>query len=131
MAWAQADLIITGGRVYAADLSGRQAEAVAIKGDRVLALGTRQEVAEFRGPATEVVELQGQTVLPGLIDAHCHVIGLGLARAAIDLNYPRARSVADICRLVEERAHSQPPGTWVRGRGYDHLRLQERRHPTR
>lgn len=109
----------------------RIAEGVAVAGERILAVGDQDEVMSYRGPGTEVVDLKGRAVLPGLIDSHCHIVGLGLARTGIDLNYPRARSIADICRLVAERAAAQPPGTWIRGRGYDHLRLEERRHPTR
>ncbi|MDI6824453.1 MAG: amidohydrolase [Bacillota bacterium] len=146
MVQIRADLILVGGRVWeggaaaggyriaegAAVAGGyRIAEGVAVAGERILAVGDRDEVMSYRGPGTEVVDLKGRAVLPGLIDSHCHIVGLGLARTAIDLNYPRARSIADICRLVAERAAAQPPGTWIRGRGYDHLRLEERRHPTR
>ena len=135
-----ADLILVGGRVWGRDPhkdglaaagSLAAAEGVAVAGERILAVGTRDEVMSYRGRGTEVVELGGRTVLPGFIDAHCHIVGLGLARAAIDLNYPRVKSIADIRRLVAERATTQPAGTWIRGRGYDHLRLAERRHPVR
>jgi len=134
-----ADMILVGGRVWRhphedglAPAGARgAAEGVAVAGERILAVGTRDEVMSYRGRGTEVVDLGGRTVLPGLIDSHCHIVGLGLARAAIDLNYPGVKSIADICRLVAERAATQPPGTWIRGRGYDHLRLAERRHPTR
>lgn len=129
MAAVAADLILVNGRVWRP--AGGAAEGVAVAGGRIVAVGDRQAVMAWRGARTEVIDLGGRAVLPGFIDAHCHVLGLGLARTAIDLGYPRARSIADIRRLVADRAAEQPPGTWVRGRGYDHLRLEERRHPTR
>ncbi len=126
-----ADLILTNGSVQTAEEGGRVAEAVAVTGSRITAVGAAGEVMALRGAGTTVIDLRGRTVLPGLIDAHCHLLGLGLARRAIDLNYPKARSVAGICLLVEERTRLFSPGAWIRGRGYDQLRLEERRHPTR
>src|SRR5690606_7569272 len=63
--------------------------------------------------------------------AHCHLVLEGGMRDTLNLKWPAVKSIRDIQNLVAEAARRQPPGTWIRGRGYDHRRLAERRHPTR
>jgi Amidohydrolase family len=66
---------------------------------------------------------------PGFIDAHCHLTGLGMAMASIDCKALGMQSIEALQKAVYERAATQPPGTWIRGRGYDQTRLREGRHP--
>lgn len=75
IAKAQADVILVGGAVFTADSARPRAEAVAIKGDRIQGVGSEREIRALAGPATRVVDVRGKTVLPGLIDAHVHVLG--------------------------------------------------------
>ncbi len=127
----RADLVFVGGRVHTVNAADDVVEAVAVRDGRILAAGGDAEVRSLAGPGTRVVELRGRSLLPGFIDAHCHVVGLGMAKASIDCKAPGMQSIEMLQKAVRARAEQQPPGTWIRGRGYDHSRLSERRHPTR
>jgi predicted amidohydrolase YtcJ len=127
----QADLIFTGGRVHIIDAGGHEAEALAVAGDRILRAGSDAEICALAGPQTRTVELRGRSLLPGFIDAHCHFTWLGGAQSEIDCKAPGMGSIAALAEAVRERAATLPPGTWIRGRGYDQSRLAERRHPNR
>lgn len=123
-------LILTGGRIFCG-LHDGFAEAIALDGDRVLATGSAAEIAEMAGPDTRIVELAGRTAVPGLNDAHMHLLPLGLNMKQINLRPESgANSIAEILRRVAERAKAAKPGEWIKGRGYDHNELAERRHPT-
>jgi predicted amidohydrolase YtcJ len=131
-----ADLLLTGGRVYtlawgepAADGTRAEdaprsangwkpdAEAVAIRGDRIVFAGSARDAQAYRGPATRVVDLPGLTVVPGLIDSHTHVVGLGEARRRVDLI--GVETAAEAVRRVAARAAAVPKGSWIVGRGWD------------
>jgi predicted amidohydrolase YtcJ len=127
----RADLIFTGGRVHTVNATNDVVPALAVGGGRVLLAGSDDAVSALAGPDTRVVELKGRSLLPGFIDAHAHLAGLGMAEIAIDGKAPGMQSIAALQRAVRERAAAQPAGTWIRGRGYDQSRLAERRHPNR
>jgi hypothetical protein len=131
MAEERADLIFTGGVVHTVDANDSIAEAVAVASGRILVAGSNAEVRATAGPSTEHVELRGRSLLPGFIDSHAHFVGVGAAQDAIDCKAPGMDSIAALVEAVRERAETQPPGTWIRGRGYDHTRLVEGRHPNR
>ncbi len=82
-------------------------------------------------PGTEVINLNGRTIAPGINDAHCHPLYLGLSLTDVDASSPPNRTVADIVARVAERVSATPSGAWVSGRGYDQARLEDQRHPTR
>jgi predicted amidohydrolase YtcJ len=105
------------------------AEALAVRDGRIAAVGSREEVERERDRETEVVDLGGTTVLPGFIDPHNHFAIGALESFWADCR--RARSIAEIQRRMAEAARRTPDGGWVRGLGYDHHALAERRHPTR
>ena len=108
-----ADLVLTGGRVRTLDPERPKADAVAIAGGRILAVGDEREVLALRAPATQVVELDGATVLPGLVDSHLHpTFGLDLA-AGLDL------SGCTTLAQVREALATAPGGDWVQGWGLD------------
>jgi predicted amidohydrolase YtcJ len=127
----QADLIFTGGAVHTVNAANDVVPALAVGGGLVLRAGSDAEVRALAGPATRVVELRGRSLLPGFIDAHAHLAGLGMAEISIDCKAAGMQSIAALQRAVRERAERQPAGTWIRGRGYDQSRLAERRHPNR
>jgi predicted amidohydrolase YtcJ len=127
----RADIVFVGGRVHTVDSANSIAEAVAVAGDRILATGSNAVIRALAGPGTRVVELNGRSLLPGFIDAHCHTVGVGASRVAIDCKAPGMGSIAALQEAVRQRAASQPPGTWIRGRGYDQMKLAEGRHPNR
>ena len=126
-----ADLIFVGGRVHTVNATNDIVPALAVGGGRILAAGDDAEIRALAGPGARVVELRGRSLLPGFIDGHCHLTGLGMAAASIDCKAPGMQSIAALQAAVKQRAASQPPGTWIRGRGYDQSRLKEKRHPNR
>ena len=108
------DLIVTNGRVYVGSAS-RFAEAVAIRGNKILRVGTNREIKRLRRAQTTVIDAHGASVLPGFNDAHVHLIGGGLALS--DVSLLDAATVEAIQSKVNAFAASHPERTWVRGRG--------------
>ena len=124
-----ADLVLLNGHVITLDESGTIADAVAIVGDRVAFVGTNEEVREWMGPETRALDLEGNTVTPGLLDAHAHFSGGAVDRLfVLDLSYPGVQSVADIVEAVRERVELAEPGDWILGRGWDEGKLEELRY---
>ncbi len=108
-----ADLILQGGVVYTVEPDQRRAQAVAVRDGRIVAVGTRRDVARHRGPATRVIELDGAFVLPGLVDNHTHFERAGELLLGINL-----LDVADSATLAERVAGARdrlPPGAWILG----------------
>lgn len=105
------------------------ASAVAVKDGRFVAVGSDDEIAPLAGPETRVERLGGATVVPGLIDAHNHLLSTGQVLRQVQLY--DCRTIGEIQQRVAERAATLPPGTWLVGRGWDESLLAERRHPTR
>ncbi len=117
------------GRIYTLDPGQPRAEALAVWGDRVVAVGDDAGIRNLAGPGTAMVDLEGATVLPGFHDAHCHVLLFGLS--LVEVNVRQAASVAEVVAAVTSRVRNAPPGGWIRGGGYDDNKLAERRHPNR
>jgi predicted amidohydrolase YtcJ len=112
-----ADLVLLGGTVYTMDALKPRAEGVAVKGGRVLTVGTAGQVSRHIGPATQVIELKGRSVTPGLVDGHCHLFGLGHWSEMLSLR--GAKSAGEAAAKVRDAAPSKPPGEWIQGRGWD------------
>jgi len=131
------DLILVSGRVLTMDASDTVAEAVAIKDDRILAVGRTDEIETLAGSRTKRIDLKGRAALPGLADVHVHLASdatrKGDAVEARDFYIPTIRSIADIQEEISARTAHVPPGTWltVLGSPMQDFRLAERRLPTR
>jgi len=108
-----------------------QAQAVAVQGDRILAVGSDAEVRHYVGPQTEVVDCRGRAVLPGFIDAHCHVLAYAASLLSLDCSPAAVSSIADIQAALHRQAQAVPAGHWIRAVGYSEVDLAEGRHPTR
>ena len=124
------DLIMTNGNIITVDDDFSIAEAVAIKGDRIVGVGTEADIKKIAGKETRIMDLQGATVLPGINDAHCHLSGFGLERPPLmlDLGYPAMKSMADIRVAIKGRAAEAGPNKWISGWGWDRGFLEEFKH---
>jgi predicted amidohydrolase YtcJ len=112
-----ADLVITGGRVLTLDESVPEGEALAVRGNEILAVGTTDEIEILIGSGTQVIKLQPENlVLPGLIDAHGHYMSLGESLMQLDLRSPDTWE--EIVGLVEAAVAEAEPGDWIVGRGW-------------
>ncbi|HEU4383510.1 MAG TPA: amidohydrolase [Anaeromyxobacteraceae bacterium] len=116
------------GRVYTLDRPHGTASAVLVRGGAIACVGSRDECAREAGPKVKVVDVGSGAVLPGLADAHGHVLGLG--RAAVEVRCSGARSEEECAARAAERARALPPGTWIRGRGWDQNLWPGARFPT-
>jgi predicted amidohydrolase YtcJ len=104
-------------------------EALAIRGEKIVAAGSNKEVQAFEGKGTKVIDLKGRFVMPGFNDAHTHLANAGQAKLAIDLT--GAKSLAEFQARIREGMKSAKPGEWLLGRGWDHTLWPEKRFPTR
>lgn len=117
------------GNIYTSYAARPRAEALAVTGDRITAVGSNAEIRRLAGPDSKAIDLGGKTVLPGLIDAHCHVAGLGsFGLGRIDLS--EARSYDALVATVRERVKQAKPGEWILGGRWDHENWPERQLPT-
>jgi len=122
-----ADLVIINGKVVTVDSSFSIAQAVAVKGDKIVAVGRNDEIKALTGKKTKTIDLKGKTMLPGMNDTHCHISGWALSRPPfkLDLRYPAVKSLADILQRVAEKAGQVKPGEWILGGGWDEGYLDE------
>jgi predicted amidohydrolase YtcJ len=111
-----ADLVLRGGTVLTCDAADREAEAIAVRDGRIVAVGTGVEVAPLIGPATRVIELDGRVAMPGFIEGHGHFLSLGRLRMDVDLT--QAKSWDEVVRLIAAKAATTPKGEWIVGRGW-------------
>lgn len=127
-----ADLVLLGGRVHTGLPSpSGPVEAVACLHGRIISIGSSAEIRSLVGPRTQVLNLNGRTVLPGFNDAHCHVLHFGTNLMQLDCRPERCADIGELATAVAEQAAHRPPGNWIQGWGYDDTCLRERRHPNR
>ena len=113
-----ADLLVVGGTVWTGAPGAPDAEALAVREGRVLAVGRRAEVERWRGPATVVLHVGGGFVAPGFIDSHVHFLAGGLALLSVQLR--DARTPEAFVARIRDAARRLPPGTWILGGDWDH-----------
>lgn len=126
---APADLILHHGRVVTVDRRFAIHSAIAVRGGRIVRTGSDAQVLSLRGPQTRVEDLQGKTVLPGLIDSHTHPTGACMTEA--DHPIPTMTRVPDVLRYIRTRSAFVPKGDWIQVRQVFITRLEEQRYPTR
>lgn len=129
LAAAEADLILLHGKVVTVDERFSVQQAVAIQAGQILAVGREEEVLRLRGPGTEVVDLDGRLVLPGLLDCHAHPVDACLTE--FDHPIPTMERMADVLDYVTARTRVVPEGQWIVVRQVFITRLEEQRYPTR
>ena len=113
----RADLVLIGGKVATVDKSFSIAEAVAVQNNKIIFVGTNKEANKYIDNKTKVIELNGELVLPGLIDSHGHLTGYGKSLEHIDL--VGTNSFQEVLDLVNEKVKIVESGEWIRGRGWD------------
>ena len=124
----RADLILVNGRVLTIDASDGIAQAVAIAGNRIVAVGSTADVERVAAPNARRIDLRGRAVTPGLLDAHAHFSGGGADRLfVIDLSYPNVERIADVAAAIRAKVATSAKGAWIQGRGWDEGKLVERR----
>ncbi|HEY8412491.1 MAG TPA: amidohydrolase, partial [Pyrinomonadaceae bacterium] len=126
---APADIVFKNGNVYTANDKAPQAEAIAVKGDRIVFAGTNEAAQKYVGANTRVVDLHGNTVLPGFTDSHQHLSGVG--QREMTLNLEGTTSLEDLLAKVKARVDQAKPGEWVTGRGWIETHWQPPVFPTR
>lgn len=126
------DLILFNANIITMDPSFQHAQLIGIKNGKISAVSNNESLIELKKRKTNVIDCKGKTILPGFIDAHFHLFAF--AESLVTLNFePRnnIRSISDIQTKIRETSQQQPPGTWIRGGGYNEFYLAEKRHPTR
>jgi predicted amidohydrolase YtcJ len=126
---AAADLIITNARIWTVDPSHPTAEAVAVLGDRIAAVGSKQDVDNWRGPKTQVINADGKLLLPGFNDAHVHFVSGGMQLDSIQLN--DATSAQEFARRIADRAKVTAKGEWIKGGNWDETKWNPAEMPTK
>ncbi len=129
-------LVITNGRVWTMNEAAPGAQAIAVLGKDILAVGTNDEVIALAGPGTEVVDVGGRIVVPGLADIHVHLCQDAADANAVEIRDfydPSVKSIGDITRKIAEKARTTPPGKWIHAKGspMQDDRLAEHRLPTK
>jgi len=122
------DTILVGGKIVTLDAQEHVAEALAIRDGRIVAVGSSAEVLKLASDRTEVIKLDGKTVLPGFVESHVHAIGA--ARASVTETYAELSSIVEIQEWIRRHAKELPAGQWIEVPRNEITRLKERRHPT-
>ncbi|MBN6188872.1 amidohydrolase [Aneurinibacillus sp. BA2021] len=124
----KADSVYVNGVIYTVDSNFSKASAMAIKGQKLLYVGSQDVAKKYIGPNTKVIDLQGKTVIPGLNDGHLHFPGMGINLLQIDgFNKPKE----DILNMVKQEVAKRKPGEWILGRGWNHELWPDRKFPTK
>ena len=123
-----ADLIVTHANIYTVDRQHPRAEAVAVIGERIVAVGSRAEIDSWRGPATRVIDAHGRLLLPGFNDSHVHFTDGGAALAEVQLN--DAGSVEELRHRLATQAARTARGEWILGGDWDETKWSPRQQPT-
>lgn len=126
-----ADLVALNGNIITVDDKNPRAEALAVKDEKFIAVGATSQIRELVGTNTKVIDIQGKTVTPGFIDAHCHPPAVARSLLQVDCSPARVNTISDIVNVLAERGKTTPPGKWLQGFSYDDTKLTQKRHPTR
>jgi predicted amidohydrolase YtcJ len=132
----KADVIFTHGNIYSGVVdataslgAGKRSEALAVVGERILALGTRDDIMKLKGPETKVVDLDGHFVMPGFNDAHMHLASGGLEK--MNVNLVGAKTLDEFRERLRAKCETADPGDWVVGEGWDETLWPVKAVPTR
>jgi predicted amidohydrolase YtcJ len=122
-----ADLVLTNGMIVTVSDAMPEAQALAVRGDRIIAVGSGADIRRYVGPATQVVDLQGQLAIPGFIEGHGHFTGVGTAE--LQLKLMKTTSWDEIVSMVAAAVKTAKPGQWIYGRGWHQEKWTSRPNP--
>ena len=127
----RADLVLLNANVMTLDAAHPHANTVVVSGDRIAWVGEIDRLPSSARASAKIVDCGGQTLIPGFIDAHCHLLAYAASLCAVDCSSASASDIDDILGQIRRRADNTPRGEWIRGTGYSEFDLREKRHPTR
>lgn len=122
-----ADLVLLNGKIATVDDQFSFAEAVAVINGWIIDLGTTEEMTQYIGTHTKVIDLNGKLMLPGVHDAHMHGVHTGLALSThfLDVSFPKVKNIADLQAVIETAVKRVPKGTWIMGMGWNEMLIEE------
>jgi len=124
----KADIVFLNGNIYTLDENFPVAEAIALKGEKILLVGSNEKIRGKIGENTKVIDLKGNTVVPGFIDAHVHFFSYGSSLK--ELNFVGTKSISEILEIVKKNLSNYKPGEWITGHGWDHEDWEKKEFPT-
>jgi len=125
----RADMILTNGNIITMNPKKPKAQAIAIKEDKIIAVGTNNQIQKLKGKTTKIINLEGRTVVPGLTDTHVHILGFGASLT--NLNLRDITSIKEMQQKLQEQAKKTPEEKWILGGRWDQEKFKEKRYPTR
>ncbi len=126
-----ADLVLVNGKVVTVDRDGSEAEAVAVRGGKIIKVGKSSDVLQLTHKDTVKIDLGGKLLLPGFIDTHEHCIRRGLQLDWVNCATPPMKSLKEVIEALKKKAESKPEGEWVIGSWFDETQWMDKRFPTR
>ncbi len=126
-----ADTIFINGQVLTVNKHDTITEAVAVEGNKIVAVGRNEEVKQLISENTKVIDLKGKSLLPGFIDSHLHITMYGTNKLAVSCKDPSIGSLDDLIIALKDKAANTPKGQWVRAWGFNNTKIAEGRYPTR
>lgn len=125
----EADLVLIDGKIFTADEADSFVEAVAVKDERIISLGSNEDIQKLVGPSTEVLDIKGKLVIPGFIDSHCHFASGG--RSLMTLTFRGVNSVEKIQEMIAAKIKELPHGSPISGSQFDHTLFPGQKWPTK
>lgn len=126
----KADVVLINGEVITVDQKNTVVEAVGVKDNRIIVVGSNQEVKSFIGEETNILDLQGKTILPGFIDSHIHLILYGVNQLAVSCKAEHMDSIESLLDDLRKKSLETPKGEWIRAWGFNETVVKEKRYPT-
>ncbi|MEG0383255.1 MAG: amidohydrolase [Solibacillus sp.] len=125
-----ATVVFLNGEVITVDNNDAVKQAIAISGNKIIAVGSTVEIEQLIDSNTKVIDLNGKTLMPGLIDAHLHLVPYGVNQLSISCKDPAILSIEDLLTAISERVKTTSKGNWIRAWGYNEKFIKEQRYPT-
>jgi hypothetical protein len=128
---SQPELILTNGKIITVDKDDSIVEACAIREGKIIATGTTREIQQLAGTQTRVIDLEGKTAMPGIIDSHTHPTSIATRYLEVDCRTPPVTNISQILNKIRGKTEELESGQWIRGANFNDSKLIEKRHITR